>query len=60
MSLEEYLKFVQAHNANNLSINYLNQIICVHGFKKMHKTARVREKGLKSLISDDFVSNQST
>ncbi|CAK9133249.1 unnamed protein product [Ilex paraguariensis] len=40
MKLEEYLDFIDSHNPRSLTINYLNQIIRMHGFKKIHQVQK--------------------
>ncbi|CAK7346679.1 unnamed protein product [Dovyalis caffra] len=36
ISLEDYLQFFLSHKQFGLSANFLNQIILMHGFKKLH------------------------
>ncbi|XP_057956317.1 uncharacterized protein LOC131149678 [Malania oleifera] len=40
ISLDEYINLVEAHNINHFSIYYLNQIIDIHGFKKLRNRLR--------------------
>ncbi|KAJ4835272.1 hypothetical protein Tsubulata_043149 [Turnera subulata] len=38
--LEDYLHFLDFRNHKDLSVNFLNQIIGMHGFKKIHRTPK--------------------
>ncbi|KAJ6931023.1 hypothetical protein NC652_014512 [Populus alba x Populus x berolinensis] len=40
ISLEDYLHFFLSHKQFGLSPNFLNQIIRMHGFKKIHKVSQ--------------------
>ncbi|KAF5732535.1 hypothetical protein HS088_TW17G00062 [Tripterygium wilfordii] len=37
ISLEDYLNFLRSHKQTNLTVIQLNQIIWMHGFRKLHK-----------------------
>ncbi|KAA8526295.1 hypothetical protein F0562_008502 [Nyssa sinensis] len=40
ISLEEYLDFTDNHKQIDLTLNYLNQIISMHGFRKIFNTSK--------------------
>ncbi|KAJ7981574.1 Regulator of rDNA transcription protein [Quillaja saponaria] len=40
MSLEDYIDFVHSHQTLILTVYHLNQIISMHGFKKIHKVPK--------------------
>ncbi|XP_054811139.1 uncharacterized protein LOC129312520 [Prosopis cineraria] len=40
LSLEDYLDFLHSLQAVDLSMNHLNQIIFIHGFRKLHKQTK--------------------
>ncbi|XP_028104549.1 uncharacterized protein LOC114303614 [Camellia sinensis] len=40
LSLDHYLSVIATHKQLHLTVNLLNQIIDMHGFKKIHKTAK--------------------
>ncbi|KAF7833925.1 uncharacterized protein G2W53_008784 [Senna tora] len=40
LSLEDYLDFLHTHQTLNLTMNHLNQIIHIHGFKKLHRHSK--------------------
>ncbi|KAK9922745.1 hypothetical protein M0R45_031192 [Rubus argutus] len=45
ISLEDYLLLIQSRSHLNLTVSHLNQIITMHGYKKIHKVH-------KKLLSD--------
>ncbi|XP_024023320.1 uncharacterized protein LOC21388300 [Morus notabilis] len=40
ISLEDYLRFLHSRNYSDLCVNFLNQIISMHGYKKIHKSPK--------------------
>ncbi|KAL6138582.1 hypothetical protein ACLB2K_063863 [Fragaria x ananassa] len=48
MSLEDYLLLIQSRSTLHLTVTQLNQIISMHGFKKLH---RIPKKGLSEAVS---------
>uniref|UniRef100_A0A5B7C292 DUF7787 domain-containing protein n=1 Tax=Davidia involucrata TaxID=16924 RepID=A0A5B7C292_DAVIN len=40
ISLEEYVNFIDSQKQIDLTVNHLNQIIEMHGFKKIHKAPK--------------------
>ncbi|KAM6572434.1 hypothetical protein CsatA_016514 [Cannabis sativa] len=40
MSLEEYIQFFHSRNYFNIPVQHLNQIISMHGYKKLHKVPK--------------------
>jgi len=40
ITLEDYLQFTSTHKQFDLTVNHLNQIIEMHGFKKIHKKTK--------------------
>ncbi|KAB2011153.1 hypothetical protein ES319_D09G001200v1 [Gossypium barbadense] len=55
-SVEDYIQFLSSHKQRPLTVNFLNQIISIHGFKKLtkHKTLDLMDPSrstLKSSIS---------
>ncbi|EXB78108.1 hypothetical protein L484_004810 [Morus notabilis] len=41
ISLEDYLRFLHSRNYSDLCVNFLNQIISMHGYKKIHKSPKI-------------------
>ncbi|XP_050226815.1 uncharacterized protein LOC126676622 [Mercurialis annua] len=54
ISLESYLDFFNSQKQINLNIHFLNQIICMHGFKKM--TKQLKKAVTEAVDSIDLVS----
>ncbi|XP_062105872.1 uncharacterized protein LOC133817385 [Humulus lupulus] len=51
MSLEEYIQFFHSRNTFNIPVNHLNQIISMHGYKKLHKIPKtVVEDAVSTLL----------
>ncbi|PRQ50094.1 hypothetical protein RchiOBHm_Chr2g0129291 [Rosa chinensis] len=48
MSLEDYLLLIQSRSNLHLTVTHLNQIISMHGFKKLH---RLHKKVLSDAVS---------
>ncbi|KAI4322764.1 hypothetical protein L6164_022429 [Bauhinia variegata] len=40
LSLEDYIEFLRSHKTLHLTINQLNHIISIHGFKKIHHAVK--------------------
>ncbi|CAH8354399.1 unnamed protein product [Eruca vesicaria subsp. sativa] len=38
MTLEEYVDFIDSGNSIDFTCSYLNQILHIHGFRKLHKS----------------------
>ncbi|KAI4333857.1 hypothetical protein L6164_018614 [Bauhinia variegata] len=40
LSLEDYIEFLHSHQTLRLNVNQLNQIIRIHGFKRIHRAVK--------------------
>ncbi|EXB78107.1 hypothetical protein L484_004809 [Morus notabilis] len=56
ISLEAYRNLIDSRNFSDLSINYLNQIISMHGYKKIHKAPK---KVITEAVSSISFANPS-
>ncbi|KAB2064162.1 hypothetical protein ERO13_A09G001600v2 [Gossypium hirsutum] len=49
LSVEDYIQFLSSHKQRPLTINFLNQIISIHGFKKLTKHKKELSDAVETL-----------
>ncbi|XP_012483345.1 uncharacterized protein LOC105798020 [Gossypium raimondii] len=49
LSVEDYIQFLSSHKQRPLTVNFLNQIISIHGFKKLTKHKKELSDAVETL-----------